>query len=89
MLPAPRYLVKRSPANIIKAYENDLPDSRPAHKETRTRSNKSQQQKQKSPPFSAKVKRRWANTKSKVRRRLGLYTFLEPMPLGLYIDMVI
>jgi hypothetical protein len=44
---------------------------------------------QRDPPFSAKVKRRWADTKSRVRKRLGQYAFVEPLPIGLYLDMVI
>ena len=88
MLPAPRYLVKRSPANIVKAYGNDLPDRRLANNEPKTRSSRSQQRKQKEPAFSAKVRRKWTEAKSKVSRRLGLYTFLEPIPIGLYLDMV-
>ncbi len=89
MLPAPGYLVKRTPANIVKAYKNDLPDTGPAPNETKTRPSKPKYTKPKEQPFSAKVKRRWSDTKSKVKRRLGMYTFLEPLPLGLYLDMII
>jgi len=89
MLPAPRYLVKRTPANIVKAYKNDLSETGDAPDKTNTRPSKPKYRKQKDPPFSAKVKRRWSDTKSKVKRRLGMYTFLEPMPLGIYLDMVI
>jgi hypothetical protein len=89
MLPPPSYLVKRTPANIVRAYKNDLPETGHAPNEPRTKPSKPKYKKQNSQPFSAKVKRRWSDTKSKVKRRLGMYTFLEPMPLGLYLDMVI
>lgn len=89
MLPPPRYLARRSPANVRKAYENELPNKRAAEKETRTEANSTGKQKHKEPPFSAKVRRKWEDAKSKVSRRLGLYTLLEPLPIGMYIDMVI
>jgi hypothetical protein len=91
LLPPPRYLVWRTPANIIKAYQNDLGDNRSSQKQTTTRTQQksARRQKPKPPPFAAKVRRKWSDTKSKVRKRLGLYTFLDPMPTGLYLDIVI
>lgn len=93
MLPPSGYMVKRTPANIAKAYENDLPDNKSTSKQSKTRvsqsRNNSKYQQKKPPPFAAKVKRRWSDTKAKVRRHLGLYASIEPMPIGLYLDMVI
>jgi len=89
MLPPPRYMIRRNPANIKNAYENELPNKRTADKETRTQSNETRQSKQKEQPFAAKVRRKWEDAKSKVSRKLGLYTWLEPLPIGMYIDMVI
>ena len=89
MLPPPSYLVRRTPANIVKAYEKDLSEKDLSLRESQAKSGKSKSREQKDAPFTAKVRRKWSNTKAKVGRRLGLYTFLEPLPLGLYIDMVI
>jgi len=89
MLPAPSYLVKRKTASIIKAYENDLALDRPAAKESQSRTDRSEYRRERDRPFSAKVRRKWSSTKAKVSRRFGMYGFLDPLPLGLYIDMMI
>jgi hypothetical protein len=93
MLPAPCYIIKRTPANIVKAYENDLESDRslakPLHVESSRSSEKAKYREPKQKPFAAEVRRRWTDTTSKIRRRLGQYAFMEPLPIGMYLDIAI
>jgi hypothetical protein len=52
----------------------------------RNRSQKKRTRRTEDTPFSVKVTRRWTQTGREILWRLGLYSEVETMPLGLVVD---